>query len=499
MSSTGGRVRPIDVLIRGVDQLSTQIADVNRKIEGMNAPARRASADVSTLAGRLKMSGVGEALGRVGNRLSSLVRLSSQLALGGGLFGAGAIAGMQRFIGYGDDIGATATRIGMGAKELQELRYAAEQMDLPQDRLEAGLDKLSKNMGQAVASGGKMKAFFEALGVDLQRGPVEALDVIADRIKGLSPELQREVVGIGMGRGNKEFVNLLREGSPAIARYRREAAALGFVLEDSTVQALGEADNELRRLKYSALGAAAIIGTELLPDVRQMVLDMTQWIKENRAWIRSSVVPEIRNFVTWMREAVPQIKAIVDGMGGWKSIAIGVAGVIGVSFVADLIALASALNKLAMGVGAVNLAVGIGSALLNPWVLAISAISVVLTQLYDRFEPFRNFVDWGWEKIKAGVAAFGEDEHGIDEDENSLVDRIAGGGRKKIRQRRRRRELAGRRLAPALGPAEGYAGTQLFTGNIGIDLNLPRGVTGRVGPMRASPGLGLDVGMNMGF
>lgn len=489
-----GRVRPIDVLIRGVDQVSTQIADVNRRLDSMNGPARRAGREVGTLSERLKLPGVGASLSRVGTALSGLVSMSSRLVLGGGIFGAGALMSMKKFIDYGDDIGTVSARIGVGSTALQELRYAAEQLDLPQEQLDDGLDKLSKNMGNAIARGGQMAAFFQALGVDLKGGPLKAIETIADRIKGLSPELQREVVGTAFGRGNAEWVNALREGSPVIARYRKEAAELGFVLDEQTVSALGEADVELRRLKFAALGAAGIIGTELLPDVREMVIGMTEWIKENRGWIRESVVPEIRNFVTWLRETTPRVLEVIEAVGGFKTVAIATGAVIAGPLILAMAQLGLALGGLLASLLSVEVVLGGVMLLVNPWVTAGIVLGAIGVALYQKWEPFRNMVDWI--ARRAGAVA--------DWWSNSATDPKTGNWAPMWPYLRDGRApdpaMAGLGGAQAMGPASGYAGTpHLFTGNIGVDLTLPRGASGMVGPMKASPGLGLDVGLTQGL
>lgn len=482
----GKNVQPVRLVLEGVDESGNAFRDIYQKLEGVRRVTGGTNRSLALFGSRLKLPGVGSSLRGVGRELGNLAASAKNLVLGGGIFGAGALYSMQRFIEYGDQIGDSAAAIGTTASALQELRFTAGQLGVDEG-LDAGLLRFNKAVGVAITRDGPMRRMFGALRINLKeagktRDTVDLLGDLADRVQGLSPQAQTAIVGQFLG--NKQLVTFFQQGSAGIKRYREEARALGGVLDDNLVRSLGEAKDEISKLKFAALGGAAVIGQELLPDVRQMVVSMTAWLQANRGWLRDTVVPEIREFAAWVRDTAPKVWAVVDALGGLKAVALGTAAIVAGPLILAVTQLGIAMVGFAASfVTAQGLMMGLGL-LLNPWVLAGAALIALGTQLYEHWRPFKVLVDQIW---------------------SSITDEKVTGAK-----------LIGPQVAPpgwtppanARGPGSGVklpaaeganALQKSFRGSIGVDLFLPKGVGSYVRKAESSRGLDLDVGASMAF
>jgi hypothetical protein len=173
------------------------------------------------------------------------------LAASAGL-GALAIASGKAFeaMDFGDQLQASADKIGITAEALQELRFAADETDVPVEALESSLQRLNGTLGafKTGVGDGKVKEAFEALGIKPQdlkgiNNANDLLPILADRLGRVSDTAAQ--VQLARKLGGEDILPILRLQADGLDLVRRRAHELGLVLSNETVKALSDADRQM--------------------------------------------------------------------------------------------------------------------------------------------------------------------------------------------------------------------------------------------------------------
>lgn len=485
-----GRVRPLKLVLQGVDRASGVISKFNRKLERLNAPVSNLSKQLAKLSKNLKLPQLRSALGGVGSELG---RLAKRAAFFGGIVGGAAVAGMRALINYGDEVGATASKLDVTTGALQRARYAGEQLDVETATMDAGLSRLNKNMGEAARKRGPMRSLLESMGVDVAKvgDPLDALAIMVEKVKNLPREVQADKFGRAFGRGvGADMLNLVtKEGAAKLKALYAEADATGSVMGDDGVQNAGELDNALRKMMRTVRGLGIAIGSELMPDVLEIVRGMQDWLDKYRDTIKVEIIAHVRALRTWVKDTWPQVLKLAEAMGGWKTVAVAVGLVLAGPLLGALATLALTLTNLGIVVIPLIASALVGldfAMLLNPiglTIAAVVALGALGTWLYMKYEPFRKLVhDVMW------LLSYTPTGYMI----SKIAERYTSSGAAPG-------DAGGMSMASGgAGDASQYtAAAQALMGQIAIDLSLPKGASGRVTSMKSTPGVDLNMGMSM--
>lgn len=237
-----------------------------------------------------------KSLAKVGAKLQSVgkIGLAATTPIIGA-FTAATVAALE----YGDGIGDMAARTGIAAKELSALQYAADQSDVSIQALERGVQKMTLNIGNAANGTGTFGKTLEQLGIGLTelRGlnPDQQFAKLADAIKKIEdPALRAALAQKTFGKASLELMPLLMQGSKGISGLAAEAEALGIVLTEKDVEALGELDQALKTSKQQLFGMAVQVGaavagplTDFLTTIQPIVASVVEWIRNNPELTRS--------------------------------------------------------------------------------------------------------------------------------------------------------------------------------------------------------------------
>ena len=157
---------------------------------------------------------------------------------------------------YASSLGEVAQQLGVTTDSLQEYRYAATQVGITQEEMDAGLARLTRSMGQAANGGKAQAAAFARLGIDIKafvasgRDAGELIPLMAEGMAGLATNSQRVAVGSElMGRNFGKFVPLFSEGAAGINSLRDAAHRLGIVLSSEQIAKADEAADKLSAIK----------------------------------------------------------------------------------------------------------------------------------------------------------------------------------------------------------------------------------------------------------
>ena len=172
-----------------------------------------------------------------------------------GLAAGRAAAAIRTQIAFAGNLQRVAETVGFTTSQVQELRFAAEQLNLSQKTLDLGLQRFSRRLGEAAEGTGELLKTAEKYGVVLRdsegniRDNASLLGDFAEIIANTTDEQEQLRIAFKLfdseGAG---LVRLLRGGRRALQDYSREANRLGIVVEDALVDKAAEADRQLNLL-----------------------------------------------------------------------------------------------------------------------------------------------------------------------------------------------------------------------------------------------------------
>lgn len=219
---------------------------------------------------RLKLAGEGfnrefkQNLGRMeADAKSSSNRIKSAFSGLKGI-GAGIIAGIgvSTFVNlakggleYASSLGEVSQQLGVSSKALQEYRYIATQVGIDQDKMDAGLQRLTKSIGQAREGNKGLKAAFAELKVSLtdSNGKTrETGDVLHDLVGSFSaiqdPAKRARLETVLFGKAGQQLDTLLAGGVSQVDNLRKAVHEMGGVLTEEQIKRADDAAD-----KYAAL------------------------------------------------------------------------------------------------------------------------------------------------------------------------------------------------------------------------------------------------------
>lgn len=242
-------------LLKLQNQTDAGLARVEKRVARSNQTLRREGSQTTGVFTDLQRS----AAGAVGG-LPGLGAGMGTVGIAGGVAAVGvgalvaALRGVQDAAKFADQLAATANRIGVTAEALQELRYAADETDVPITALESGLEALNGTLGafKTGIGAGRIKPIFEALGLtqaDLANveNARDLLPILADRLGQVSS--RAEQVQLAKKLGIEALLPILRLGSAEIRRMADEGRDLGFVMSNDVVNGLADTDRALEKNK----------------------------------------------------------------------------------------------------------------------------------------------------------------------------------------------------------------------------------------------------------
>lgn len=199
-----------------------------------------------------------------------------------------------------DQIDLFAKRTGLTREELQKLAYAAMQEGSSIEVLATGIARLSQNMYDASKGTGEAVNAFKSLGISIKdsagnlRSADDVLGDIAEKFKSMPNDTERSAVAMKLfGRGGAQLIPFLRKGKEGIEELKKEAVALGYVLDEQTIIQMEQLGDELEAVKTGFTS----IGRQIAADTAPALLEVAQGTKELFKWVH--LLPDdVRKFVT---------------------------------------------------------------------------------------------------------------------------------------------------------------------------------------------------------
>lgn len=432
----GDKKLPVTVVIGAIDNVTYKVMSINEKLKKVTAPVGRVKAAFSSLGEESGLGKLTKSLGKIGETGKEFFGTVADTILKVGaasVAAAGAVYGLvHTFADAGDEIAVVSSRLGLTTKSFQELAFAANQVNIPQEQFVGGLTKLSKGIGEAAAGTGEALIGFNALGISVRdnQGKLRNLDDIlpevADKLGEIKNQNLRNAIAMKLfGREGAKLNELFNEGSEGLAKFRAEANRVGAVMTPEQIKSAQEFDNGMKSVMSTLLSVRNVIGAALAPVLVDLGRKLQDFIlshqKEIKAFasafaeklpaVLADIAGKLQVIGTVLAPVITLIGYLSDKFGGLNLIITGLLAWFGGPLLSSFLAFAGALSgavipAMQVGVTVFGLLFGAvqtlaaGLAALVGWPVLIGAALVgAVTLAYKHWKPFADFIDGIYNKV----------------------------------------------------------------------------------------------------
>lgn len=300
-----------------------------------------------------RMHAFGAGLQSVGRNVSAIG--AGAAASLGGLKAAMALA-TREFVNFGDQIHKTSLRLGIGARELTGLKFAAEQSGTSIESVGAAMFRANRRIANATKGTGPAVRALTELGLSAKVLNAQDTDTrfltIAEALSKMQDETLAAQYGFEIfGDNFRDIKPLIDEGASGILKLRKEAEDLGITLTDADANGAAALGDSLNRMRQTIRGTVIQIGAALAPAVKQAVDVFVEVSKSIVKFVRDN-----RQMVVAIAGGVTAGLALATAVGGIGA-GIALAGVAVSGFVALFGALGTVLGIVLSPLGLIVAAV----------------------------------------------------------------------------------------------------------------------------------------------
>ncbi len=192
---------------------------------------------------------------------------------------------------YADALGKTSARLGLTTQNLQTLRFAATQSGMTTEALEMGMQRFTRRLAEAGRGTGVLKDTFKTLGMSIKNtdGTLKSAETmlgeVADKMASIPDQGERVRLAFQMfdSEGVK-MVNVLQNGSGALADMRQKLIDTGAILEEDFIRQSEEANDAIDLLQNqikSGFGSAISGLAPVIKKVANVMGEMIEWAREH--------------------------------------------------------------------------------------------------------------------------------------------------------------------------------------------------------------------------
>ena len=228
----------------------------------------------------------------------------------------------EAFASRGQEIGRTASIIGMSAEAFQRLSYAAKLTDTNVDTFTKGMELLNRGMGELRTGNGALALALRrqdpALGAQLRKvqDSKEAFLLVADAVSRTTNVQKRAaIVQAAFGRSSQDLIPMLALGRTGLHKLMEEASAYGTVLDDKVIAAAGRFDDSLKRLRGGLTSLKDRALSAIIPKLEPIVERMTEWVVANKDLIGTRLEGFVDGVARALEHAGPFLDTITKGFG----------------------------------------------------------------------------------------------------------------------------------------------------------------------------------------
>lgn len=224
--------------------------------------------------------------GKIGSSLSSIGGVALK---GVGVAAAGAASMLigtgTAIVGMGmnaaktaDDLLVMSVKTGIGVEKLQEMKYAAELIDVPLETMTGSFSFLTRAIGEAGDSASEKAGMFKSLGIDIYdaSGKMKSTNNIwlesIDALGAMENATERDIMTQQLfGKSFMDLKPLISAGTDDLRKYGEEARTSGAIVSTDAVNAAGALDDAMQKVKATISGVSFRLGAQFAPAIAGFV------------------------------------------------------------------------------------------------------------------------------------------------------------------------------------------------------------------------------------
>lgn len=216
---------------------------------------------------------------------------------------------------------------GLSTKTLQELQYAENLIDVSVGTITGSMTKLTKAMGDARDGNATAIQSFADLGVsiedsngNLRSAEAVFMDVI-DALGQIENPTERDAAAMDiLGKSAQELNPLIIQGTDALRELMAEADAVGYVLGEEDVAALGALDDAVQKneLQWEALKKQ--LAAQFAPAAKEALESFTKLTKEaGEMLVNSHLIENLGSIITAVSGLIDLGADLVGALPSWMN------------------------------------------------------------------------------------------------------------------------------------------------------------------------------------
>lgn len=265
-----------------IDKLGDESDDAKKDVDELGDEAKDTGKELDDAGD--KASKFGENAKKAGEvAVKGLAAVATAVAAAG----AALVKATHDAAAYADEILTASTVTGISTEKLQAYGYAAELVDVSVETMTKSHAKNIKSMKAAQDGTALAVEAYEKLGVSVMNADGSLRDgetvywEVIDALGKMENETERDAVAMQiLGKSAQELNPMIEAGAAKMQELTEEAKEVGAVMSEGSLQALGQFDDAIQRMKGSAGAAKNAIGTVLLPELTALTKDGTDLLSE---------------------------------------------------------------------------------------------------------------------------------------------------------------------------------------------------------------------------
>ena len=221
---------------------------------------------------------------------------------------------IRQQLAYAGNLQRVADTVGFTSEQVQELRYAAGQLNLDQRTLDMSLQRFSRRMGEAAANTGEALKVVKQYGIEVKdsAGNVrDNIDILRDWAKVISEvEDEQEQLRLAFKLFDSEgapLVRLLKQGEAGLDAFAMAAREAGVVMGDELVANAAEADRVFNQMKQT-------VDAKLAAAVAQNADELARFAESIGEVVSAAIdgVEHVRTFFGIIKGGIEGLNAFAD-------------------------------------------------------------------------------------------------------------------------------------------------------------------------------------------
>ena len=206
-----------------------------------------------------------------------------------------------------DELNTLSKQTGISTEQLQKMKYASDLVDVSVTDITGSLKKMKAKMDPSNET-------FKKLGVNVKNmatGEMRpAINVFYDAIEALSKipnETERDQVAMELfGRSADSLAGIIDDGGQAFMEYGEQAAEMGLILDQDTLDSLNKTNDMVDQLKATCSATMGQIGADVAEVLQPVIEDVIGFVQ--------SITEKLRELSPEQIETILKITAVVAAL-----------------------------------------------------------------------------------------------------------------------------------------------------------------------------------------